>query len=223
MNIYTKLSDGKPIFLDKTPRYYLILDELHDLFPDAKFIYLFRNPVSIFSSMIEAFRGNKARRLDHLDKDLYLGPQLIAKSYLNNKERIHLVKYESLIKNPEQTVQNLCDYLEIEYSEEMITKFITQEITGHGDQLGSKKYKTLTNNTEKWKSIGNSVYRKKCFTRFMKSFNQNYLDFGQYNRNEIINEIHAIKSILSFQEFYFWLEEACIRFLKKILKYKSMN
>ena len=53
---YASDSDSDSIyFLDKTPRYYLILKELEQVFPDAKFIFLFRNPVQIYASMLSTW------------------------------------------------------------------------------------------------------------------------------------------------------------------------
>ena len=38
-------------FLDKTPRYYLIIPQIVEIFPEAKFIFLFRNP-SKYSALL---------------------------------------------------------------------------------------------------------------------------------------------------------------------------
>src|SRR2546430_873315 len=37
-------------FLDKTPRYHLIAEELSRTFPDAKYVFLWRHPLSIVAS-----------------------------------------------------------------------------------------------------------------------------------------------------------------------------
>jgi len=51
--LYSKQCASEEIyFLDKTPRYYLILEELRKMFPDGKYIYLFREPLSIVASML---------------------------------------------------------------------------------------------------------------------------------------------------------------------------
>ena len=43
MNIYSQIcSKGSKYYLDKTPRYYLIINDIARLFPDAKYIFLFR-------------------------------------------------------------------------------------------------------------------------------------------------------------------------------------
>ena len=46
-------------FLDKTPRYHLVVDEIMELFPDARFVFLWRNPLAVAASIIESFgRGH---------------------------------------------------------------------------------------------------------------------------------------------------------------------
>lgn len=46
-----QLHDEEIYFLDKTPRYYLIIPEIARVFPDAKFIFLFRHPLQILASL----------------------------------------------------------------------------------------------------------------------------------------------------------------------------
>ena len=56
---YNQLDKGQLYFLDKTPRYYHIIQELKDLFPESKFVILVRNPVSVFSSIMDYnFKGD---------------------------------------------------------------------------------------------------------------------------------------------------------------------
>ena len=45
--------DGERYFLDKTPRYHLVVDEIMELFPDAKFIFLWRHPLAMAASVID--------------------------------------------------------------------------------------------------------------------------------------------------------------------------
>ena len=46
-------------FLDKTPRYHLIVEEIIKMFPNGKFIFLWRNPLSIVASMMKSWAGGK--------------------------------------------------------------------------------------------------------------------------------------------------------------------
>ena len=59
LNLYQKLSSSKAkYFLDKTPRYFLIIDEIQQLFPESKFIFLFRHPLDILSSILLTWKNN---------------------------------------------------------------------------------------------------------------------------------------------------------------------
>ena len=60
LDLYREISkknrnDDFIYFLDKTPRYYWILNEIHELFPEAKYIYLTRNPINVFSSTMTSW------------------------------------------------------------------------------------------------------------------------------------------------------------------------
>src|SRR5713101_1022969 len=43
---------GRERFLDKTPRYYFVCEELRRVFPKAKYIFLLRNPLSVLASIL---------------------------------------------------------------------------------------------------------------------------------------------------------------------------
>ncbi len=57
-------------FLDKTPRYHLVVDEIMALFPDARFVFLWRNPLAVAASMIDSF-GRGHWNLDRYEVDLH--------------------------------------------------------------------------------------------------------------------------------------------------------
>jgi hypothetical protein len=52
-------SAGKPRFLEKTPKNALRIPFLRQVFPDARFIYLFRDPRENLSSLIEGWRSSR--------------------------------------------------------------------------------------------------------------------------------------------------------------------
>ena len=67
--------NNETYFLDKTPRYYFIVPEILEIFPDAKFIFLFRNPLHVMSSIIQTWCDGNLRKLYSYERDLNLGPK----------------------------------------------------------------------------------------------------------------------------------------------------
>jgi hypothetical protein len=116
---------GKSLFLDKTPRYYLIIDELRRVFPDARFVFLIRNPLAVFSSILEAwihkphFGHQYAFRYD-LMHDLFTAPELLAHAIANPAPNTAVIHYEDLVKSPADTVTRLCQQLHLPFHHEMI-------------------------------------------------------------------------------------------------------
>ena len=116
---------GKSVFLDKTPRYYFIIDELRRVFPDARFVFLIRNPLAVFSSILEAwihkphFGHQYAFRYD-LMHDLFTAPELLAHAIANPAPNTAVIHYENLVQSPATAVANLCRQLRLPFHPEII-------------------------------------------------------------------------------------------------------
>ena len=73
LNLYSKYlyKNKYDYFLDKTPRYYLIIDELLKIFPSAKYIILIRNPLAVLGSIINTWTQEDWLSLNRYKHDLY--------------------------------------------------------------------------------------------------------------------------------------------------------
>ena len=60
-------------FLDKTPPYAHFLPQLIRIFPDAKFVVLWRNPLAVVASIVETFCGGRWQP-DRYPLSLYAAP-----------------------------------------------------------------------------------------------------------------------------------------------------
>lgn len=121
-SLYTAIAknNSKRFFLDKTPRYYYIIEELKNYFPLAKFIFLWRNPAAVISSVINSWTKESWYRLAWHKDDLLVAPdQMISGIDLLGNDAFSL-NYEDLISEPSQQMQLLCNYLGIEFIEKMI-------------------------------------------------------------------------------------------------------
>jgi hypothetical protein len=192
--IYKRLCTGKETyFLDKTPRYYLIIKEIFEIFPDAKFIFLFRHPLSVYSSIIDTY--NSGRLGTYWNKiDLYKGPVELEKGYELLKDDAIALKFEDLIRFPQKNIKKVCDYLELQFYQKMIDQFNTMALKGNlGDSIGVVDYHKLSDAPiNKWKKVFNTNFRKKYAKRYIQKFNEKTFNNIGYSREDILHEIDSV-------------------------------
>ncbi|MFJ3263065.1 sulfotransferase [Pseudomonas sp. NPDC086581] len=110
---------GKRCFLDKTPRYYEVFDELQKTFPNAKFIILYRNPLAVLASMLETWVKGNYRGLKDYRSDLYDGVEFLQRDF-SRYSNTHLVKYEDLLLDADCKVEEIFKFLKLPNQPECI-------------------------------------------------------------------------------------------------------
>ena len=187
LNLYKKKSDpGSQYFLDKTPRYHLICDEIIKLFPDGKFIFLWRNPLAVVSSIIHSWCNGKWKIVYH-NIDLHEGIKKLLSTFIVHKSRVHTIQYEKLIQDPSVEVRKLCDYLEIDYNDRMIDSFKNIRFAGRmGDKTGTKKYNLLSNaSLDTWKNTFSNPFRRYWASRYLAWIGEDNLEIMGYDYSEL--------------------------------------
>ncbi len=125
---------NKQFFLDKTPRYYHIIDELTGFFPAAKIILLWRNPAAVLASIVKSWTNNDWSKLAEFKHDLMIAPKRMLQAKRTHK-KIYSLKYEDLVKDPAGQTKQLCRYLGISFDDGMLHYQNTlQERWRYGDQ-----------------------------------------------------------------------------------------
>lgn len=151
---------AKPLFLDKTPRYYLILPELKRVFPDARFVFLVRNPLAVFASILEAwvkepiFGDQYAFRAD-LVHDLLTAPEVIAGAIASLGPNETFIAYESLVNDPATVIAALCRRLDIPFHPEMIEYGAKSSVPWpFGDQgVVNAESRPIPTRAERWRKV----------------------------------------------------------------------
>lgn len=203
--------NGETYFLDKTPRYYLIIPEIAKLFPDSKFIFLFRNPIHVYSSIIETWGKGSFLGLHRYDIDLKTGPKKLSEGFQLLKDKAYALQYEEFVGNPEKYTEEICNYLNIPFKSEMLINFSSQDTKGTmGDPTGTKKYtKVETKSLKKWAKMFNTSFRIKQAKKYISYLNQADIKTQGYNKNELLKSLDEIKlkqrlSILDFLHIQRW-------------------
>lgn len=217
-----QLKDDEIYFLDKTPRYYLIIPEIVKMYPEAKFIFLFRNPLAVLSSIIDSWYGGKMRLHAHYI-DLMIGPRLLAEAHELLKDKSLFIKYEDLITNTDDTLASIFDYLDIEHDEDIKNKFNEITLSGRkGDNTGRYEYNKVEKVAlEKWKRTLNTRRRKTYAKKYLQKIGTDVLEIHGYNHNELITQVNSIKirKLGYLSDNY----NLTIGFLLRILEYRRIG
>jgi len=195
-NGVSDISDG--YFLDKTARYYFIIPEIVKIFPDAKFIFLFRNPVQVYASILLSWSKNRfyLSQKDRFYVDLKEGIDLISQGYEMLKDRSLAIQYEKFVIDPETHLKLIVNYLELEYEGNMLKSFSDQDLKGGNiDPTGIKLYKQVETKTlDKWKTVFNSRYRKFVLKKYIGNLDERTLSVQGYDKASILQEIEQLET-----------------------------
>lgn len=122
-NIYFKWSEeqGKKakLFVDKNPIYSLYVSDLMKIFPKAKFIVLIRDYRDNIASRSKYTKGVISQWMVSYASSWKMYYKSISKAQKKRPEQFFTLKYEDLVDQPEDQIKDLCQFLQVEYTEAM--------------------------------------------------------------------------------------------------------
>ncbi len=189
LNLYTRASKNKPgsqYFIDKTPRYHLIAKEIIKMFPDAKFIFLWRNPLSIVASIIETF-GRGSWQLYDYKVDLFDGLANLIDCHSKYSDRAISIRFEDLITDPVEHTNKILKYIGLPTNSLDVSSFATVKLRGNmGDPTGVKNYNSIsTEPINKWSNALNNPLRINWAYRYINWIGKKRLSYIGYNYQEL--------------------------------------
>ena len=192
--LYRRLSDPQArYFLDKTPRYALIVDDVLDLFDQSPAIVLWRHPLAIIGSIIESWGGGRWAPY-RLKVDLFDGLANLVKAYTRDPDRFVSVRYEELVLKPETTAKHLINRLGLDWEPAVVSNFNQTKLEGAmGDKSGVRTYEAVSAAPlENWKRSIASPVRKAWCRRYLHWIGDERLAMMGYDLAEIMTELDAI-------------------------------
>ncbi|MBT8462257.1 MAG: sulfotransferase, partial [Gemmatimonadetes bacterium] len=114
---------------EKTPSNALVFPQLRELFPEARFIFVIRDPRAVVSSMLEV--GRRAREMDRgapeFTRDVRVAIRSIREHLTagfefsrSEPDRCFVLRFEDLAARPAATTRDLCDFLDLPWTSSMI-------------------------------------------------------------------------------------------------------
>lgn len=175
-------------FVDKTPRYYKILGQLDEIYPRAPIILLIRNPLSVFASMLNFVHGD-LRYMPMWKSDWRDGHANI-KDALSNRGRYKVVRYESLITEPQKTMCCLMQELGMEYYPEQLEQLSKQRLE-RGDPTGVNKYENVdTGPMHSWKQSINTSTKKRMASNWLRELPDDVWTALGYEKDLVLEELN---------------------------------
>jgi hypothetical protein len=167
--LYDEAAGGAPFFVDKTPPYYLIADEIVRTLPEAKIVILWRNPLSVLSSVVETFHGGRWRPYDH-PTTFFDGLARLVEAAETHGERIHTVRYEDLVSGDEAAWRPLAEHIGLDFDPAALSEFTSVRLEGEmGDKVGYANYSALeAKATEKWRQTIDNPVRRLWAERYLE-------------------------------------------------------
>jgi hypothetical protein len=144
---------GKPVCMDKTPAYGLILPFMMKVFPDAKYVVLTRHPFAIFSSFANSFFDGEWRTAQEYNPVLNRYVPAIAAFLRQEEVPFYHVRYEDLVAAPEEHFEKICAYIGVPYEADAVNYGEKEGASekGLGDPIGVKQHKRpSTASVKKW-------------------------------------------------------------------------
>jgi hypothetical protein len=160
LDIYEHLASGRRYFIDKTPRYTLIADEIFNVFPDAKFLILWRHPLAVAASITSTFFKD-VWQFDDFILDLTVGLDRLFEFSQTHADRVCAIRYEDLVSHQEETLVKVGQYLDLNGLEAVVRESLPQGNGGRlGDPTGVKKYQKLSaDSCDQWLQNYSNWYR----------------------------------------------------------------
>jgi len=184
---------GKEYFLDKTPRYFMILPELARTFPEAHFFILLRNPLAVLASILHTWVQGEWIRLARHRENLLLAPHRLLEGLDLLGERAVAVHYEALVGEPAAQVAGLCQHLGLEFEPGMLNYGARPAFRGrYGDPAGVDQHiRPSTSSLERWLELGRSRQGRHLARAYLDSLGPEVVSRMGYDAGRLLARLEA--------------------------------
>jgi hypothetical protein len=184
---------GKQWFIDKTPRYLLILDDLLRLFPQAKFIFLLRNPLSVLASIVNTQISHDLYTLERFREELLDGPGNMLKAIDQLGDQAIVIRYEDFVVKPEEHTQSICAAIGIEYQPGMVDYSGSEPVKGFmQDRTGVQQHdRPSESRIESWRQLLTDPQQIHFAQSYLRALGRDTVEQLGYNYDELNDAIRA--------------------------------
>lgn len=221
LNLYNPMAKGYTYVIDKTPRYWELMDEIVTLFPKSKIIVIKRDPLAVLKSIIKTWDLKTVFDLYEFRNDILNAPKRILE-FCNAQQQnpnVYVLKYEDVLDHPKTEIRKLYEWVGLNYVDSVLDTEINNKYKGRfGDPFQNAHTETdvmrkEANNKEINKELNEFI---NGYTHFL---NPAFLkEYGNYNA-DVENETAAFNDFLVLSGDVLVLNKK-LQYLKNSTSYK---
>lgn len=182
---------------------------LKQMFPEAKFVHILRNPYSNLVSLrkTEVYRGRRSypflhpilETLENSYYYMYRNSELLRDDYL-------VVRYEDLLNTPEDTMRKISQHIDLDYSEDMLNPTALGEKWSGNSSRGLSFSGINKENAERWKKDINHLevfFVTKYFSFLLRDYDYEIIQSNKSFRRPVRGEGVRVYLGNRFIPYYF--------------------
>lgn len=199
---YGSASTGGRYFLDKTPKYCLIADEILETFPDAPVILLWRNPLAIAASIMTTWGHDGGRwNLHHFGIDLYEGLPLLIETAQAHPERFLQIRYEDLVEDQDQALRTMFAHLDLDEDAADVDGYANVKLKGRIQDPNVSKEgfdSVRRDRVDRWVQVMSNPRRRRWCRRYLDFLGDERLAVMGYTKQGLIEQLESVRPSTDF-------------------------
>lgn len=204
-------------FVDKTPIYSLVVGEIMETFPDAKFLFLWRNPLAVISSLITTY-GRDHFNVVRFKLELFNGLDNLLRAHRKHGDTSFALRFEDLTEQPDTVLPQVFEYLELPYDASVQRNFSQVALDGgHGDHTGTVRYDKLsTEPVDKWKAVLTNTFRKRWSRRYLAWLGEDRLRAMGYELSDLMKDLGNVRDSREYlaADLYIYAKQSLVALLQ---------
>lgn len=177
-------------FLDKTPHYHPLAAELPAVFPDAAFVFLWRQPLDVTASFLDSFRAGRFEPYQFAF-DLFDGVASLTAARAAAGERAHAVRYEDLVGGDDAPWRAIFEHLELDFDPELLRRFTQTELRGrYGDR--SRAASIGAGSVGNWRAHAGSRVANAWCRRYVRWIGRERMSTMGYDHDATLRAVEAV-------------------------------
>lgn len=199
-------SPGSRYFIDKTPRYHLIAEDIIRVFGDsARYLFLWRNPLAVVSSIVATWGGGRWK-FNPYYVDLFDGLVALTDVYQRRASLAHALTYEGLVNDPQRELAACLQHIGLDPDDELVDRLSTVRLDGRmGDPTGVERFSSVsTQSLDSWKTVLVGPYRRAWSRHYLTWIGPERLRVMGYDSAHLLRELASTQNLSIGQASDVW-------------------